>query len=544
MRRTWETFLALRPTFALATVWLTTAGHTMTFREMNAARGWITVEGYSLHSIYLLAITLTLLADPTLVSRFGSYRAVLAGLVLLAIGAAVNGCLLHAPASVLEIGRVVAGIGAGLVIRAAPRIHSPNWTSQVAWAGILLPPAGPVVIAGAVHASGWTSWEGGFLFEGALALFALALVLSIADPLEPDSQPIQSVAYLAPLSIGVLAVWYVMHWGQLHGWLEGPDILAALVLMAVAFSSALLIVWPNVDAGAAREGIPRLLLIAYGGFVQYFNASDIGVYGGLLINFSPWMRAWLIVSLPIGAATALAVGRIVWSGRSPGYGGATFGLIVLAGGMALSHQRTLNWPFWQLLNTVDLNWFAAPQHWQLAPPRFLMGFGSAMVLLSLTTRSSRDPDRESKIRPFVEVAQFAGGTLSIGVLVTVLLVGHQVQYSYASDRGFIQPLEQADREQRLASALARAGSPTPQRQARSMLYQSVNYQADNLMFAGIYGWFCVVSLALAGCCFAVWIVELRNSYWDSNRSQRRHGFDEPVPVEPENPQGSAPRVST
>jgi hypothetical protein len=475
LRRTWETFLALRPTFALAAVWLTTAGHTMTFREMNAARGWITAEGYSFHSIYLLAITLTLLADPTLVSRFGSYRAVLAGLVMLAIGAAVNGCLLHAPASVLELGRVIAGIGAGLVIRAAPRIHSPNWTSQVAWAGILLPPAGPVVIAGAVHASGWASWQGGFFFEGALALFALALVLSIADPLEPDSQPIQSVAYLAPLSIGVLAVWYVMHWGQLHGWLEGPDILAALILMAVAFTSALLIVWPNVDAGAAREGIPRLLLIAYGGFVQYFNASDIGVYGGLLINFSPWMRAWLIVSLPIGAATALAVGRIVWSGRSPGYGGATFGLIVLAGGMALSHQRTLNWPFWQLLNAVDLNWFAAPQHWQLAPPRFLMGFGSAMVLLSLTTRSSRDPRRESKIRPFVEVAQFAGGALSIGVLVTVLLAGHQLHYSYTADRGWIQAGEQADRGQRLTAALTQAGAPSPERQSRSMLYQAVNY---------------------------------------------------------------------
>ena len=58
--------LVLRPAFALAAVWLTTAGHTASFREMNAARGWTTTEGYSLHSIYLLAITLTLLAAPRL----------------------------------------------------------------------------------------------------------------------------------------------------------------------------------------------------------------------------------------------------------------------------------------------------------------------------------------------------------------------------------------------------------------------------------------------------------------------------------------------
>ena len=91
--------------------------------------------------------------------------------------------------------------------------------------------------------------------------------------------------------------------------------------------------------------------------------------------------------------------------------------------MAISHGRTLNWPFWHVLNTVEFNWFAAPQHWQLALPRFLMGFGSGMVLLSMTGNSSRDPRREAKIRPFLQVAQFSGGALAIGVLATYLLVG-------------------------------------------------------------------------------------------------------------------------
>ena len=86
--------LALRPAFALAAVWLTTAGHTASFREMNAARGWVTAEGYSLHSIYLLAITLTLLAAPRLARWSGSYPLVVAGLTMLAAGSIVNGVLL------------------------------------------------------------------------------------------------------------------------------------------------------------------------------------------------------------------------------------------------------------------------------------------------------------------------------------------------------------------------------------------------------------------------------------------------------------------
>ncbi len=64
--------------------------------------------------------------------------------------------------------------------------------------------------------------------------------------------------------------------------------------------------------------------------------------------------------------------------------------------MALSHRTTLNWPFWQVLNTVEFNWFAAPQHWQLALPRFLMGFGSGMVLLSMMGHASREPESEAK----------------------------------------------------------------------------------------------------------------------------------------------------
>src|SRR5262245_6597293 len=143
--------LVLRPASALAAAWLTTAGHTASFREMNAARGWVTAEGYSLHSIYLLAITLTLLTAPRLARWCGSYPLVVAGLAMLGAGSLANGLLLHAPLELLVLGRVVAGIGAGLVIRSAPRILPAGQENRVAWAGIVLPAAGPVVIALAVE---------------------------------------------------------------------------------------------------------------------------------------------------------------------------------------------------------------------------------------------------------------------------------------------------------------------------------------------------------------------------------------------------------
>ena len=509
LARCWRALLDLRPTFALAAAWLTTAGHTMNFREMDAARGWITTEGYSLHSIYLLTIALTLLAAPDLASRFGSYRLVGGRPAVSAFGSAINGIFINAPMGFLEIGRVLAGIGCGFVIQNAPRLHPPDRMAQVQWVGIILPPVGPVVIAFVSYNSEWSSWEGGFLFEGILALFALAVILSIAKPLAPEPERFSSLGYWPVAAIGAVAVWYVMHWGQLHGWLEGSDIFAALLVAAVAFNAVLWIVWPRLDPAAMREGIPRLFLIAYGGFVQYFNASDIGVYGGLLVNFSPFMRSWLIWSLSLGAATAFAFDRLVWRGRSPGYAGAAFGLLVLAGGMALSHWTTLNWPFWQVLNTVEFNWFAAPQHWQLALPRFLMGFGSAMVLLSMIGHASRDPESEARIRPFLQVAQFSGGALAIGVLATYLLVGHQIHYSYTADRGFIQSVEQDDRRQRLANALASGGSTQSDRQAETLLFRGVNYEADNLIFADIYGGFFVASSALAALCLLGWFVERR-----------------------------------
>lgn len=513
----WAAALEMRPAVALTAVWLTTAGHTMNFREMNAARGWITAQGYALHSLFLFSIALTLLAAPRLAQRFGNFGLVATGLTLLATGSLANAVLLHASQGILEMARVLAGTGSALVIYSAPRILPPGRADSVAWAGIVLPAAGPIAIAYAADGYGWYSWEGGFLFEGVLAVLGLALVLSISDPPGTDrlgdtpARPSPSLAYLPAAIVGALAIWHVMHWGQLDGWLEAPSIVGALILASASVGVVIWQIWPRLDASALKEALPRLGLIAYGGFVQYFNVSDMGVYGGLLINLNPVRRSWLVISLSIGSAIALAVGHIVWRRRSPGYAGACVGLLVLACGMTLSHANTVNWPFWRELNTQEFNWFAAPQHWQLAPARLLMGFGSGMVLLSMISRASTSAIREDKIRRYLQVAQFTGGGLAVGVLVTVLLAVHQLEYSYAADRGFIQSSEQDARRGLLTEYLTTTGSASPGAGANSLLYRAVNYQSDNLVFADIYGAFLVASLALALPCGAKSFLDYRRS---------------------------------
>jgi hypothetical protein len=138
-----------------------------------------------------------------------------------------------------------------------------------------------------------------------------------------------------------------------------------------------------------------------------------------------------------------------------------------------------------------------------------MGFGSGMLLLSLTSYSSRQSEREAKIEPFLKVAQFSGAALAIGVFMTYLLIGHKIQYSFTADRGFIQSVEQADRRDRLVDALNSSGAPAPDRRSQALLYAAVNYAADNLVFAEIFSAFYVASVALAGVSLVCWFVDRR-----------------------------------
>ena len=503
----WDRLLAAAPLAAIAVIWLTTAGHTLNFREMYNARGWVTAEAYSLHSGYLLAIALTLLASPHLLRHFpwlGFRGPVLFGLAAFAGGSALNGFFVEWPLWGFLTGRVLAGIGGGLVLFYTPMLLEPRWDRTVAWAAILLPPLGAPLIGGASFLYGTAAWEGGFLFEGLLALVCFAAVMAMprakaAQP--PRLLPAGPILYLPWLVLAVAAGWYCLHWGQLQGWSESPLVLLAYAAGGLGLVGTCWLLRGALDLAAVRENGLRLGLMAFAGAVQFFHGTTMTIYSGLLINYDVWQRSWLVWSMPIGTALALAIASL-WLRRRPlGSGGAVSGLLILALGMWLLNRTTMDWPFWRVENTMHLNWFMAPLHWQLAPGRIVTGFGLGWLFASLTAMVSRRTSVELHIRQLFPVFQTMAGGLSIGLLVTWLIIGHQTQYVYVSENvGTTQAAELSAEMARLQEVLVQSGaSPSvAERKARSLFYRAVNYQADNLTYAEMYGSFCQAALLLAG----------------------------------------------
>jgi hypothetical protein len=511
--RAWNYLLAGRPLVALAAALITTTGHTMNLREMAVAQGWVTAEFYSLQSAYLVSLALTMMACPALGRRFSCFGLAQTGLVLVVAGSLLNGLAVWAPLSVFVTGRVVAGCGAGTVIHFSPHLLDRRWEFPATWAAILLPVVGPGVISAATMMFEVSDWHWGFLFEGIAAAVAFVVLLSMAEapetPLPVADAPGRPppLAYLPPLVLALAALVYVLHWGQLHGWLESPDIVAASAACAAAGVVALWLAWPQIDWLALKENGIRLVLFSFGGASQFFHGYTMNSYGGSLVNLSSWQRALLIWPMPIGIAVSLALAQLRWRRRHLRLGlpGAFVGLLFLAGGLYLCYRRTMDWPYWEVLDTIDLNWFPAPTAWQLAPGRFLMGLGVGLFMVAADTLHSPDPKREEEVRPFLLIGQFLGGGLATGVFINFLLIGHQVHYSYAADRDYIQAEELAQRQAVRSDELRRGGAADPEREAEVLLYRFVNYEADNLVYATIYAAFLAASLLLAGVCLVLWV---------------------------------------
>jgi hypothetical protein len=498
--------LAARPLFGLAVAWLTTAGHTMNFREMGAAHGWVPAEIYSLHTIFAVSIAVTLLACPAL-RRHGSSRswAQLGGL-LLAAASFLNGLYTRAPFAVFFGGRALAGVGVCLTIYFAPRILDARLANPTSWAAIALPVFGPGVISAATMMNETSDWESAFLVEGIGAVIGLILLLTIARKPEPsESAPTGSLAFLPFLIIGSLFLVYCLHWGQLYGWIESSDIVIAGALGALALAAAFGLAYHQLDFVALREGWLRLLLCFFGGACQFFHGTTMNLYGGLLLNYSTWERTLLTWWLPFGVATSLGavhLARVRWQIR-PGLPTAIGGLLLVAAGMHYCYERTFDWPYWQVQNVADLNWFQAPQYWELAPGRFFMGMGIGLFMIVMDLKVSPDPEREKRFHPFLLVTQFYGSGLGVSLLVNFFLIGQPINYSYAADRDYIQAEEFAQRRAVLRSALDQAGEQSPDRQADALLFRGTKYEADNLVFAEFYASFLLAALSLAALCLGL-----------------------------------------
>jgi len=511
--RVGSVLLAGRPMAALVAVLLTTGGHTMNLRELGMSRGWVAAEVYSLQSCYLFSLAIMMLACPALNRRWSCRLLAQWGLVLAVAGSALNVVDIWDPLSTALVGRTAAGVGSGMVIYSVPNLLSPQWESPLAWAVILCPVVGPGVISAATMTYESSDWQHGFLVEGAAAGIGLLALLSMAETPESPPRPARgSLTYLPGLIVASAALVYVLHWGQLHGWLEGPDIAAASAAFVVASAVSLALAWPQLDWRILGENWTRLALYFFGGMCQFFHAYIINVYGGTMVNLSSWQRAWLIWPLPIGIAASLLAAPLIIPhprrrrGRTTrGLPPAIVGLVLLSVGLYLCYQHMMEWPYWEIRDVVDLNWFPAPGQWELAPGRFLMGTGIGLFMVAMDSQFSPDPEREKAVRPFLNVVQFFGGGIAAAVLVNFVIIGHKVHYSYSAERDTIQAEELLQRGELLTDLLRQSGQDAPEQSSIALMYRFINYEADNLVFATVYAAFFLVALCVAGLFFVLWI---------------------------------------
>ncbi len=507
LSRTWNLLLEGRPLIALAAALITTNGHPINLREMGAARGWVLAEFFSLQSTYLCSIGLAMIACPALGQRWSCRALAQTGLLLASIGALLNGFLDWSPQYLCVAGPVVAGVGCGLAIFFSPRMLGPRWELPAIWATILVPMAGPPAIAMATMFRETSDWRSAFYFQALCAAIALAILLSMDEAPEKPPPRRATLAFFPALIVAVFLLLYILHWGQLHGWLESPDIVLAFVCCGTAFGLSLWLAWPYIDVAALKENWPRLALFFFGGASQFFvGAYVVNTYASNLMNLNAWQRAMLILPMPIGITAALAVSQ--WQAFRRlvlGLPGAIVGLLMFAVGLWSSLRLTMNWPYWYGVDIFDLNWFVAPSAAVLAPTRFLMGFGVGILFRSMSAPCTPNPEREEKVRPVLTILQFLGGGISTGAFVTFLLIGHQIHYSYSADRDYVQPDEVVSRQSNLSEQFYRGGEADPERIAQAAMYRSVNYEAENLTFASVYSVFFVVALALAGMCAATWV---------------------------------------
>lgn len=515
--RAWDFLLAGRPLVALAPALFTTSGHTLNLRELGVAQGWVAAEVNALQTCYLVSLALMMITCPALGQRFSCRSLAQSGLALLVAGSFLNGLVIGASLSVFLVGRSLAGIGAALVIYFTPRLFDRRWQIPTTWATIFFPVAGPGIVSSATTLLYETSdWEWGFLFEGSMAVVGLILLLSMSETNELRPVPPRaSLSYFPGLVVAIIALLYCLHWGQLHGWLESPDIALASTVSAVALAGSLWIAWPQLDWLALKENWIRFVLFYFGGTCQYLLGSYLmNAYGSSIVNFSSWQRVWLILPMTFGLALSLALSRLRWwQHLLLGLRGAVIGLLSLAGGLYLSLRQTMDWPYWQIRDTVDLNWFEAPQHWELAPGRFLMGLGLGLFMMAMDRLVSPDLEREERVRTFLPVVQFLGGGIASALLINFLLIGHAIHYSYSADRDYIQADEMAQRRSVLRDDLGTEGNPAPDRAVEVLMYRAVNYEADNLVFATIYAAFLAAALVLAGITFSLWLAQRLRAYF-------------------------------
>jgi EmrB/QacA subfamily drug resistance transporter len=313
---------------------------------------------------FMVAMTVSMLTTPWLLSRYG-YRRTYSGCMLLLMAGGIVGGLASNFGLVLAA-RVAEGLAAGvtqpipaIIILRAFEPHEQGRASGVFGMGVVLAPAiGPSIGGVLVDLFGWRS-----IFFMVIPFCIASLVMSARFV------PITSPGGVAANRDGATLDWLGLVLAstgtlcllnglvQLH---SGPPALGIGLLLGAALSVGLFIAWQRYVARNGKEPLMALALFDYrqftmGGLVAFIYGTALfgstyllPVYMQLGLGLSPSYVGTIL--LPAGlvlAGTIAVVGRL--ADRQPTYRLVCIGLVLLSASFVLMITIRLGTPIWLLV---------------------------------------------------------------------------------------------------------------------------------------------------------------------------------------------------
>ena len=360
---------------------------------------------------YILVFGCLLIPAGALGDRIGRKGVLTTGLGLFAAG-----CLVSAAApgvAVLMAGRVVAGLGAALVMPATlslllqvtPPERKPQaiatWTGATGAAGALGNLGGGLILQ-------WLPWQGLFLVSGPMALALAAAVARLAPRGErhPAALDLVGATLLTGTVFGVL---FGIIEGPEHGWTSSVVLgsFAAAVLLFAAFVGHSLrtdhpLLDPRVFAiKELRTGTAGVAAVFFGLFALFFvNAQYLQYAKG----YSPLVTGVAILPLPIGM---IAVSRrsIALASRFGARAVVASGMVLVSAGLAALSLTTSETPYLP---------------YALALLAISTGMGLSVPSLSTGIMTSLPPARAGMGSGLNSAAREIGAALGIAVVGTIL----------------------------------------------------------------------------------------------------------------------------
>ncbi|HUZ62735.1 MAG TPA: MFS transporter [Acetobacteraceae bacterium] len=361
---------------------------------------WV-VDGYN------LTYALLLLTGGTLGDLFGRRRVFVIGAAVFTVGSALCGLAPAMP--VLLAGRVVAGLGAALLLPCSLALIRVIWTDPVArgraigvWAGCngAAFAIGPTIGGVLIQHAGWRSVFLLIIPFGALALILARLV--IPESSDPKGRRIDLPGQaLAALALGGLSLGVIAH-GEIAlaaRWIAGAGFIAFLAVERRLGAAAL------VPLSIFRSA-------AFSGAMAAAAAMTFGMYGVLFLLPMSWQASGVLSVTQAGFA--LLPMSLVFVALSPMASRLAhrFGpRIVMAGGMALIGAGLL---------VLGLTRQGAPV------PLAEVGLTLTGIGMGLNTGplfnvavASVDAARSGTASALINTARMVGATLGVAVLGTL-----------------------------------------------------------------------------------------------------------------------------